>query len=56
MHVHLEERVDLTRIRVTSWNFLILSDFAPHKPVNIPNDDPTSFQYFLMGVEDVVVM
>jgi phosphoinositide-3-kinase regulatory subunit 4 len=30
----------------TNWNFLVLTDFAPHKPTLIPNDDPTDFQYF----------
>ncbi|CAM9452987.1 unnamed protein product, partial [Ectocarpus fasciculatus] len=33
-------------IMVTSWNWLILTDFATYKPVSIPEDDPTDFQYF----------
>jgi len=30
----------------TSWNWVVLTDFAPYKPVTIPDDDPTDFQYF----------
>lgn len=30
----------------TGWNFLVLTDFAPHKPTCIPSDDPTDFKYF----------
>lgn len=33
-------------IMITSWNWIILTDFAPFKPVYIPDDDPTDFQYF----------
>lgn len=30
----------------TGWNFLVLTDFSPYKPTNIPSDDPTDFKYF----------
>ena len=30
----------------TTWNWLLLTDFGPFKPVYIPDDDPTDFQYF----------
>lgn len=33
-------------VMVTSWNWVILTDFAPYKPVMIPDDDPTDFHYF----------
>lgn len=33
-------------VMVTSWNWLILTDFATYKPITIPEDDPTDFQYF----------
>ena len=33
-------------VLVTSWNWVVLTDFAHHKPVRIPVDDPTDFQYF----------
>jgi phosphoinositide-3-kinase, regulatory subunit 4 len=33
-------------IMVTSWNWIVLTDFAPYKPVQIPDDDPTDFHYF----------
>ncbi len=31
---------------VTSWNWLVLSDFASFKPTYIPDDDPTDFQFY----------
>ena len=31
---------------VTSWNWLVLSDFASFKPTYIPVDDPTDFQFY----------
>ena len=33
-------------IMVTSWNWVVLTDFASFKPITIPDDDPTDFQYF----------
>ena len=34
-------------IMCTSWNFIILTDFAScFKPINIPDDNPTDFQYY----------
>jgi phosphoinositide-3-kinase, regulatory subunit 4 len=33
-------------VMVTSWNWIVLTDFAPYKPVLIPDDDPTDFHYF----------
>lgn len=33
-------------VMVTSWNWVVLTDFAPFKPVFIPNDNPTDFHYF----------
>lgn len=33
-------------VMVTSWNWIVLTDFAPYKPVMIPDDDPTDFHYF----------
>lgn len=30
----------------TSWNYLILTDFAFYKPTLIPDDDPADFQYY----------
>jgi phosphoinositide-3-kinase, regulatory subunit 4 len=31
---------------VTSWNWVVLTDFAPFKPVFLPDDDPADFNYF----------
>lgn len=31
---------------VTSWNWALLSDFAPFKPVSLPSDDPSLFSFF----------
>lgn len=33
-------------IMVTSWNWLMLTDFASFKPLTVPDDDPTDFQYY----------
>jgi phosphoinositide-3-kinase regulatory subunit 4 len=33
-------------VMVTSWNWVVLTDFSPYKPTNIPVDDPADFQYF----------
>lgn len=33
-------------IMVTTWNWVVLTDFAVYKPLLIPDDDPTDFQYF----------
>ena len=33
-------------IMTTSWNWTVLTDFAPHKPVAIPDDDTSTFHYF----------
>lgn len=33
-------------IMCTTWNFLILTDFASYKPTLLPDDDPTDFQYY----------
>lgn len=33
-------------IMVTSWNWLVLTDFSPFKPVMIPVDDPADFNFF----------
>ena len=33
-------------IMVTSWNWVILTDFSPYKPTKIPVDDPADFNYF----------
>ncbi|CCH44110.1 phosphoinositide-3-kinase, regulatory subunit [Wickerhamomyces ciferrii] len=33
-------------ILVTSWNWILLTDFAPFKPVYLPEDNPGSFSFF----------
>jgi len=33
-------------VLVTSWNWLLLTDFAPYKPVDLPFDNPAFFNYF----------
>ena len=38
--------VKLENMMMTSWNWLILTDFASFKPTTLPDDDPTDFQYF----------
>ncbi len=33
-------------VLITSWGWLYVSDFAPFKPVLLPEDDPADFSYF----------
>lgn len=33
-------------VMCTSWNWVVLTDFALFKPVVIPDNDPSDFQYF----------
>ena len=33
-------------VMVTSWNMLVVTDFATFKPITLPEDDPTDFQYY----------
>ncbi|EKM56683.1 uncharacterized protein PHACADRAFT_183284 [Phanerochaete carnosa HHB-10118-sp] len=35
-----------SNILITSWNWLLVSDFAPHKPAYLPLDDPADFSFF----------
>lgn len=38
--------VKCENILVTSWNWVYLSDFAPHKPTYLPLDDPSDFSFY----------
>lgn len=38
--------IKLENLMVTSWNWLLLADFASFKPVALPDDDTTDFHYF----------
>lgn len=33
-------------VMCTSFNWIVLTDFAPFKPSTIPDDDPTDFKYY----------
>lgn len=33
-------------IMITSWNWLLLTDFASYKPILVPVDNPADFNYF----------
>ncbi|XP_039265322.2 phosphoinositide 3-kinase regulatory subunit 4-like [Styela clava] len=33
-------------VMITSWNWLLLTDFASYKPTYIPDDNPADFNYF----------
>ncbi|XP_076800524.1 phosphoinositide 3-kinase regulatory subunit 4-like [Clavelina lepadiformis] len=33
-------------VLITSWNWLLLADFASYKPVYLPDDNPADFNYF----------
>jgi phosphoinositide-3-kinase regulatory subunit 4 len=38
--------IKMENVLVTSWNWILLSDFANFKPTHLPEDDPTDFAYF----------
>lgn len=38
--------IKLENILITSWNWILLSDFASFKPTYLPEDNPADFSYF----------
>lgn len=38
--------IKLENILITSWNWVLLSDFASYKPTYLPVDNPADFTYF----------
>ena len=38
--------VKLENVMVSSWNWLLLADFATIKPTTLPENDPADFTYF----------
>ena len=38
--------VNPENVMVTSWNWVVLTDFSPYKPTKLPVDDPSDFTYF----------
>lgn len=39
-------RLQLENILITSWNWILLSDFASFKPTYLPEDNPADYTYF----------
>lgn len=38
--------IKLENILITSWNWVLLADFASFKPVYLPDDNPADYNYF----------
>ncbi|XP_070507478.1 phosphoinositide 3-kinase regulatory subunit 4 [Chironomus tepperi] len=38
--------IKLENIMITSWNWILLSDFASFKPTFLPDDNPADYSYF----------
>ncbi|RLU24739.1 hypothetical protein DMN91_002829 [Ooceraea biroi] len=38
--------IKLENIMITSWNWILLTDFASFKPTYLPEDNPADFSYF----------
>lgn len=38
--------IKLENIMITSWNWVLLADFASYKPTYLPEDNPADFSYF----------
>jgi len=36
----------LENVMVTSWNWVLITDFAPFKPVYLPEDNPADYSYY----------
>lgn len=45
-HVRIRFRLQLENILITSWNWILLSDFASFKPTYLPEDNPADYTYF----------
>lgn len=39
-------------IMVTSWNWIMLTDFAPFKPTYLPEDDPSDYYYYFCATDN----
>lgn len=38
--------IKLENILITSWNWVLLADFASFKPTYLPEDNPGDYSYF----------
>ena len=38
--------IKMENVMVTSWNWVMLTDFATFKPTALPEDNPADFSYF----------
>ena len=38
--------IKLENIMITSWNWVLITDFATFKPTYLPEDNPADFSYF----------
>jgi phosphoinositide-3-kinase regulatory subunit 4 len=38
--------IKLENVLVSSWNWVVLTDFASFKPTYLPDDDPTDYNYY----------
>lgn len=41
-----KKNLQLENILITSWNWILLSDFASFKPTYLPEDNPADYTYF----------
>ena len=38
--------IKMENVMISSWNWVILTDFASFKPTYLPEDNPAEFSYF----------
>nr|CCA14328.1 phosphoinositide 3kinase regulatory subunit putativ [Albugo laibachii Nc14] len=44
--------IKLENCMITTWNWILLTDFAPFKPTFIPENDPTEYHYYFCAIDN----
>jgi phosphoinositide-3-kinase regulatory subunit 4 len=49
---HYHGDINTNNVLLTSWNWLLISDFAPYKPIYLPSEDIGKYQFFFGANSD----
>ncbi|CCI40674.1 unnamed protein product [Albugo candida] len=44
--------IKLENCMITTWNWVLLTDFAPFKPTLVPENDPTEYHYYFCAIDN----
>lgn len=44
--------IKLENCMLTTWNWVLLTDFAPFKPTLVPENDPTEYHYYFCAIDN----